>query len=90
MAEIYCRSEETPWNVVDDEAVLLNLESGHYFSLNETARFVWERCDGKHNLEDILSELCRQFEVTRKQAAADIEKLTKELLEEGLLVRQEA
>jgi hypothetical protein len=40
--------------------------------LNDTARFVWERCDGKHSADDILVEAQKAYDASADAARADI------------------
>ncbi len=82
---VYHRTQETPWNSIDDEAVVLNLENGHYYVLNETGRRIWELLDGKLSLEQIASLLCEEYEVEQSKSLADVIKLIKELAAEGLV-----
>lgn len=78
------KGEDTPWNIVDDEVVLLNLDSGHYYSLNESGRRIWELLDGKNTIPDIVTIICNEFEIGQKEAAEDINTLIDELLKEKL------
>jgi trimethylamine:corrinoid methyltransferase-like protein len=78
------RGEDTPWNIVDDEVVLLNLDSGHYYSLNESGRRVWELLDGENTIPEIINTICEEFDVEQQEAAKDINTLIDELLKEKL------
>lgn len=78
------RGDDTPWNIVDDEVVLLNLDSGHYYSLNESGRRVWELLDGENTIPDIIKTLCEEFDVEQQEAAKDVNTLIDELLKEKL------
>ncbi len=79
------RAEDIPWNVVDDEVVLLNLDSGHYYSLNESGRRIWELLDGENTIPDITSVICEEFNVDQEKAVKDINELIDELLNEKLV-----
>ena len=79
------RSKNVAWKVLDGESVVLNLDSGVYFTLNTTGTAVWERIDGATSLEEIGRGLCEQFEITVEQAQRDLLELTKSLLDEGLV-----
>ena len=81
---VFHRTRETPWNTIDEEAVVLNLDNGHYYVLNETGRRIWELLDGRRSLEQIAAQICREYEVGEQQALADVLKLVKELAAEGL------
>ena len=79
------RSKDVAWKELDGEAVVLNLDSGIYFTLNATGTAVWERINGTTSLEEIGRGLCEQFEVTMEQAQRDLLELTQTLLDEGLV-----
>ncbi len=82
--KIIKKGEDTPWNIVDDEVVLLNLDSGHYYSLNESGRRIWELLDGKNTIPDIVNIICNEFDIEQKKAADDINSLVDDLLKEKL------
>ncbi|NNE08465.1 MAG: PqqD family protein [Gemmatimonadetes bacterium] len=65
--------------------MLVNLESGHYFSLNVTGQFIWSRLDGKQDLGEVAAAVAAAFEVTREEALDDTLALAIELLREGLV-----
>jgi hypothetical protein len=79
------RSKNVAWKVLDGESVVLNLDSGVYFTLDMTGTAVWERIDGATSLEEIGRGLCEQFEVTSEQAQRDLLELTRTLMDEGLV-----
>ena len=79
------RSKNVAWKVLDCESVVLNLDSGIYFTLNTTGTAVWERIDGATSLEEIGRGLWEQFEITGEQAQRDLLELTQTLLDEGLV-----
>jgi len=71
----------------DGSAVLLNLETKYYFSLNETGCFLWkllERPEGASET-DLISELISVFDVEADRARADITEFVGELAGQGLI-----
>ncbi len=78
-------AEDVHCTVLDGEAVLLNLENGHYYSLNRVGSAIWEHCDGKRTLEEILHEICQRFDVGEDRARGDLLAITSQLLKEELL-----
>ncbi len=83
--QTFHRTQETPWNTIDEEAVVLNLDNGHYYVLNETGRRVWELLDGQRSVAQIAALICKEYDVDEQQAMADVIKLMKELTAEGLV-----
>ena len=71
----------------DGSAVLLNLETKYYFSLNETGCFLWkliERPQGASE-SDLVSELVEVFDVQAERARVDITEFVGELAGQGLI-----
>lgn len=54
------------------------------FALTVTAEFIWEKLDGRLNLNDICRDVLDRFDVPEEQAEADIQEFVTELLKEGL------
>ena len=53
--------------------------------LNETALFVWERCDGDHAVQDIISEAGSVYKGSKEQIQADVEECLAALRIKALL-----
>lgn len=81
--------ENVLFNEVAGEAVLLNLESGRYFALNEVGARLWRLLAEHGRLGPVLEQMLVEYEVTPEQLRADVEPLIEELLAQGLLVRGE-
>lgn len=67
----------------DDWAVLYDPDSGRGFGLNPVSAFIWNRLDGHHTLEDILSELRDQFSEVPPEAEEHITAFVDELVKRG-------
>ena len=70
---------------LDDEMVLLNLDSGEYFGLNETGTRVWEMLADGRSREEVVDCLTEEFEVASEVATSHVATLCAELLGAGLL-----
>lgn len=70
---------------LDDEMVLLNLDSGEYFGLNDTGTRVWELLADGRSREEVIERLTEEFEVAGEVATGHVAALCAELLEAGLL-----
>lgn len=71
--------------IVNGEAVLLNIESGEYFSLNLVGSRIWELCDGTRSTAEIVSVICDEFDVAEGAAMVDTRGLLDELEKEQLI-----
>ncbi len=55
-------------------------------SLNESAAYLWKEVEGKEfTPEDLVQLLLDKYDVSREQAAADVEKLTVTWVNEGVV-----
>jgi hypothetical protein len=80
------RRERVLLERVDDETVLLDLESGLYFSLNDVGARIWELCDGSRTVDDIVTVICDEYDAPRDVIAADVHELLDGLAGQQLLV----
>ena len=81
----FTQSPDAHGTVLDGEAVLLNLESGVYYTLNRVGAAMWECFTGDQSLEDILSAMCDRFDVAEEVARKDLLALVAQLRQEGLI-----
>jgi hypothetical protein len=70
---------------IDDETVLLDLDSGLYFALNEVGARVWELCDGQRAIDDIVAVIVEEYDVDTATARADVAELVAQLADDALL-----
>lgn len=80
------RNEQVRWQAVDEEGILVNLETGFYFSLNPVALFIWDLCDGEASNAQILAKIVENFDVVEETARQDFEAFLEALESENLLV----
>jgi hypothetical protein len=77
-------SSDACWTVLDDQAILLHLTAGVYFSLNPVATFIWEQLTGRQSLAEIHAAICARYDVPPEQARDDLLALVADLEREGL------
>ena len=53
--------------------------------LNETGAFLWERLAGNRTPEEIVKDLCEEYDVQETDAAASVERFCQKLKAEGVL-----
>ena len=70
---------------LQDEAVLLNLDSGQYFGLDPVGTRIWNLlADGKI-LSEVVSVIVAEYEVDAARCEGDLLKLLGDLEEQGLV-----
>ena len=70
---------------VEDEKVILNRDGEHIHQLNLTASFVWDRCDGSHEVAQIADELAEAFGVDSELTLKDVSDVVLQFSQLGLL-----
>jgi hypothetical protein len=79
------RREGVAAQVVNGEAVLLDIERGEYFSLNSVGTRIWELCDGTRSATEIVSVICDEFDVAEDVVTADAQEILDALEKEKLI-----
>lgn len=80
------RSARINWRRVDDEVVLLDVDTGACTTLNAVAAILWDRCDGTSSLDEMIEEIVDEFGVPREQAETDVTDFISAMLGRGLLL----
>ncbi len=70
---------------LQDEAVLLNLDSGQYFGLDSVGTRIWNLLAEGKPLPQVVSTIVAEYEVESERCAADLVKLLGELESQGLV-----
>ena len=77
--------EEVLSRQLDGEAVLLDLQSGTYFGLNEIGALVWDLVSAGKTVGEIRVGLLEAYEVEPEVVDADLERLIDDLQRRGLV-----
>lgn len=70
---------------VQDELVVLNMDTQEYFSLDPVGAKMWQLLMDRHNIDEVADELFRTYEAERPTLRKDLEALVGELMKAGLL-----
>jgi hypothetical protein len=81
-----CNGDRLASTVIDGDAVLVDLATGVYYSLDGTAGTVWQMIENGRTVEEIAQRLAALYDTTPAQALSDVESLVLRLLKEDLIV----
>ena len=70
---------------VDGETIVLDDQNGYIHQLNESASFVWNQCDGKSSLTEIVRRFAEAFDLEEMVAGRDVSEVIEKLRELKLL-----
>ena len=77
---------QTIHEVIEGEVILVNLETGAYFSTDLAGAAVWQAILRGLSEEEIIAQLTAQFSGEAEEIHAGVQALIRELLSEGLIV----
>jgi hypothetical protein len=77
---------EVAAKVIDGEAIILNLSTGLYYSLDGIGAKVWEMLVANRSLEQIVDTLAQAYTESAQRIEADVEQLVSDLEGEHLIV----
>jgi coenzyme PQQ synthesis protein D (PqqD) len=66
--------------------VLLDLDGGQYYSLDEVSARVWELCDGEHGVDGIVEAISAEYDALAETIYEDVLAFLEEMMDEKLLV----
>jgi hypothetical protein len=75
--------------IIDGEAVMINLTTGNYYSLNESGAAAWTAIEAGASVGDLVELLSARYEGDRAEIQSAVERLIDELTREELIVGSE-
>ena len=87
MVERPKRRSDVNSRLIDGETVVLDRSANRIHQLNQTASFIWDRCDGARSAREIADQLVEAFEVDRQTAETSVKMTLQQFEQLGLLDR---
>lgn len=78
-------SPSCAWNRVGDETLIVSAEQGTVTAVNRTAGEVWNLCDGRTTLHEIVMQLQQSYAPASEQIDSDVKRLLAQMLDLRLL-----
>jgi coenzyme PQQ biosynthesis protein PqqD len=69
----------------EDAVILLDPDSGNYYTLDDVGGRIWELCDGSRTVDEIADLLAAEYDAPAERIRADVIELLSEL-RDGRLV----
>lgn len=70
---------------VEDNFVMVHLESARYVGLNQTANAIWQALEEPLTADQIAKRLCQTFEVAEEHCRMSVERTLHEMRERQLV-----
>ena len=71
---------------IDDEVVMMSVESGEYYGLNPVASRIWELLEKPHTLANLIDILTNEFDIDEQACRRDVETFLKQMTEKNLII----
>ena len=74
--------------VVDGEAVIINLGNGMYYTMDKVGAEVWQLIERRRCMEEMAGEIAARYGVDRQTVLGDLGVVVAELVAEGLVLAE--
>jgi len=71
-----------------DQWILLDVENGQYYALDEVSGRIWELCDGSHSIAAMVEALRQDYDAPSAEIEQDVLAFLGEMTEEKLVVHE--
>ncbi|MEL6502067.1 MAG: PqqD family protein [Cyanobacteria bacterium J06635_13] len=82
---VYKASTNYLYSEIDSEAVILDVNSGTYFGLNEVSNRIWQLLQTPTSKSAIIGQILAEYDVSPEEAEKDLHNLLEEMLSTGLV-----
>jgi hypothetical protein len=73
------------WRRVEEESVLLNVDTSEYYSLDPVGTRIWELLGKGEALDAVAEGLAKDYGISKDRAAKDAQEFVSDLLKESLI-----
>lgn len=79
------KDDDVLFTSMGEDAVLLHVNRGDYYSLNKVGARLWVLADGTKSVADLAVLITEEFDISRDVAEKDILEMAEQLEREGLV-----
>ena len=84
-ATILARPANLVASEIDSEMVILDIESGHFFQLNQIGSRIWEALEAPTTMGELCRSMQDRFDVDQETCRRDVNDFVARLSENGLV-----
>jgi hypothetical protein len=82
----YSLTNEYVWKEIGDSVVVVKYETGAYWTLNETASFIWKEVLNGTPVQGLVERVCATFDADPEVARADVDAFLDECVRTKMLL----
>ena len=83
---VLTRSDSATFEVVAGEAILIDMQTGTYFSLNKVGTEFWEMLDGRQTIAQHATVIANKYDVDVPMVVGDLLELAEKMGAEKLVL----
>lgn len=83
---IFERNHNQIFSAIEDEIVILNIETSEYISNNKVGSSIWGFLEEPHTFNDIIEYLVSIYDVSLQECQQDTEPFLVEMINAGLII----
>lgn len=84
-----CNQPTIAFEILDEDVIVINLESGTYYSIVDCGAVIWSALVGGMTVEAVTNRLSPSATSDRDEVTGEVERFVKELVSEQLIVPAE-
>lgn len=85
MNVMVARNREIVFSRIEDETVMMSIETGHYYGVSQVGQHIWEMLESPCRMSDICRALVEKFDVTPDQCEREVFAFVEEMHDNGLV-----
>ena len=82
---IICRSETLLSNNLGDDIVMMDIEEGAYYGLEEVAARIWEMAENPVSVGSLCTDLMSEYKISEEECRSDVGEFLTDLLDRNIL-----
>jgi hypothetical protein len=79
------RSDRATFQIVADEAIVIHLDTGTYFSLNRVGTEFWQMLDAEQTIRQHANSIAQAYDVDPGMVVEDLIAVAQEMADENLV-----
>lgn len=88
-SSLLTRSTSVIDSEIDNEVVMMSLQAGQYFGLDQIGARIWQLLSAERTIAELCEQLASEYDVTREQCENDVLAFVNELLANDILTVKE-
>ena len=84
--QILQRHPDMVFSHIDDEVVMMSVETGEYYGLNPVASRIWEILEKPYTFDQLIDMLLQEFDIDESKCRNDVTGFLNQLIEKLLVV----